>query len=62
MKVSIDKEIYYKEKRDILILNRFVGECLGWKLVYAENLLKLEKRPAYAEAFMGVGEFIGSAG
>ena len=52
-----DKETYYKVKRDIPQFQRFVREQLGWRLVHTENLLKLEKRPAHAEAFMGIGEF-----
>lgn len=52
-----DKETYYKVKRDIPNFQKFVREQLGWKLIHTENLLKLEKRPAHAEAFMGVGEF-----
>lgn len=53
-----DKETYYKVKRDIPNFQRFIREQLGWKLVHTENLLKLEKRPAHAEAFMGIGEFL----
>lgn len=52
-----DKEIYYKVKRDIPNFQRFIREQLGWKLIHTENLLKLEKRPAHAEPFMGIGEF-----
>lgn len=52
-----DKETYYKVKRDIPNFQKFIREQLGWKLVHTENLLKLEKRPAHAEAFMGIGEF-----
>lgn len=52
-----DKETYYKVKRDIPNFQRFVREQLGWKLIHTENLLKLEKRPAHAEAFMGIREF-----
>ena len=52
-----DKETYYKVKRDIPHFQRFVREQLGWKLVHTENLLKLEKRPAHAEPFMGIQEF-----
>ena len=52
-----DKETYYKVKRDIPNFQRFVREQLGWKLIHTENLLKLEKRPAHAEPFMGVQEF-----
>lgn len=53
-----DKELYYKVKRDIPNFQRFVREQLGWKLVHTENLLKLEKRPARGETFMGIGEFL----
>lgn len=52
-----DKETFYKVKRDIPKFQKFVREQLGWKLVHTENLLKLEKRPAHAESFMGIGEF-----
>ena len=52
-----DKETFYKVKRDIPNFQKFVREQLGWKLVHTENLLKLEKRPAHAEPFMGIGEF-----
>ena len=53
-----DKELYYKVKRDIPNFQKFVREQLGWKLVHTENLLKLEKRPARGEMFMGIGEFL----
>ena len=53
-----DKELYYKVKRDIPNFQKFVREQLGWKLVHTENLLKLEKRPARGELFMGIGEFL----
>ncbi|MBO5153518.1 MAG: TIGR02678 family protein [Eubacterium sp.] len=52
-----DKETYYKVKRDIPNFQRFVRAQLGWKLIHTENLLKLEKRPAHAEPFMGIQEF-----
>lgn len=53
-----DKETYYKVKRELPGFRKFIREQLGWKLIYTENLLKLEKRPAHAEAFMGIGEFM----
>ena len=53
-----DKELYYKVKRDIPNFQKFVREQLGWKLVHTENLLKLEKRSARGESFMGIGEFL----
>ena len=52
-----DKETFYKVKRDIPNFQRFIREQLGWKLIHTEKLLKLEKRPAHAEAFMGINEF-----
>lgn len=52
-----DKETYYKVKRDIPNFQKFIRDQLGWKLIHTENLLKLEKKPAHAEAFMGIGEF-----
>lgn len=52
-----EKEIYYKVKRDIPTFQRFIREQLGWKLIHTEHLLKLEKLPAHAESFMGIGEF-----
>lgn len=52
-----DKETYYKVKRDIPSFQKFIREQLGWKLIHTENLLKLEKRPAHAEPFMGIREF-----
>lgn len=52
-----DKETYYRVKRDIPNFQKFIREQLGWKLVHTESLLKLEKIPAHAEAFMGIEEF-----
>ncbi len=52
-----DKETYYKVKRAIPEFQRFVREQLGWKLIHTDNLMKLEKIPAHAEAFMGIAEF-----
>lgn len=52
-----DKELYNRVKRDIPHFQRFVREQLGWKLLNYENVLKLEKIPARAESFMGIGEF-----
>lgn len=52
-----EKELYYKVKREMPEFQRFVREQLGWKLIYTDNLLKLEKRPAHAEAFMEITEF-----
>ena len=50
-----DKEAYYRVKREIPGFQKFIREQLGWKLIHTEKLLKLEKRPAHAEGFMGIG-------
>lgn len=52
-----DKETYYKVKHDISRFQKFIREQLGWRLIHTEHLLKLEKIPAHAEAFMGIQEF-----
>ncbi len=52
-----DKEEYYRVRRDVPNFQKFVREQLGWKLIHTENLIKLEKVPAYAESFMGIQEF-----
>ena len=52
-----EKETYYRVKRDIPNFQKFLREQMGWKLIHTENLLKLEKIPAHAEAFMGIEEF-----
>ena len=52
-----DRELFYRVKREIPRFQRFVREQLGWKLIHTENLIKLEKIPAHAESFMGIGEF-----
>ena len=52
-----DKETYYKVKRDIPNFQKFIREQLGWKLIHTENLLKLEKKPAHAQRFMGIEDF-----
>ncbi|WP_160692665.1 TIGR02678 family protein [Clostridium sp. C2-6-12] len=51
------KELYNKTKREIAKYRRFVTEQLGWRLIVNERILKIEKIPAYAEAFMGISEF-----
>lgn len=52
-----DKEAYYKVKHGISHFQKFVREQLGWRLIHTDHLLKLEKIPAHAEAFMGIQEF-----
>lgn len=54
---DVEKEQYYKVKREIPLFRKFVRELLGWKLIHTEHLIKLEKIPAHAERFMGIQEF-----
>lgn len=55
-----NKDDYYAIKHEINDKNvkRFIHEMLGWKLIHTEHLIKLEKIPSHAEAFMGIQEFI----
>lgn len=55
-----NKDDYYTIKHEINDKNvkRFIQEMLGWKLIHTEHLIKLEKIPSHAEAFMGIQEFI----
>ncbi len=52
-----DKELYNKVRKAHPSYKKFVNEQLGWRLIMNEKLIKLEKVPAYAESFMGIGEF-----
>ncbi|MCI6697518.1 MAG: TIGR02678 family protein [Solobacterium sp.] len=54
-----NKDDYYTIKHEINDKNvkRFIQEMLGWKLIHTEHLIKLEKIPSHAEAFMGIQEF-----
>lgn len=54
---ATDREMYNKTKRGIAKYRRFVTEQLGWRLINNERILKIEKIPAYAKAFMGITEF-----
>ena len=57
---DLNKEDYYQIKNEIndKETKRFIQEMLGWKLIHTENLIKLEKIPANAKAFMGIEEFL----
>ena len=52
-----DRENYYKVKHDISRFQKFIREQMGWRLIHTDHILKLEKIPAHAEAFMGIQEF-----
>lgn len=54
---ATDRELYNKTKREIAKYRRFITEQLGWRLINNERILKIEKIPAHAEAFMGISEF-----
>lgn len=57
---ATDKELYSKIKKKIPEFRKFVVEQLGWRLINNERILKIEKVPAYAEAYMGITDFIDS--
>jgi len=52
-----DKELYFKVKRALPQMQRFIGQQLGWRMVANDKLIKLEKLPVTGESFMGILEF-----
>lgn len=53
--------LFSRVKRAYPKYRKFITEQLGWKLVSNERVLKLEKVPAHAEAFMGITSFSDSS-
>ena len=52
-----DRDLFFKLRRELAGAERFARDYPGWRLVSNERLIKLEKIPAHAEPFMGIGEF-----
>ena len=52
-----DKELYFTVKRALPQYRRFLNEQLGWNLVVNEAVVKLEKVPPKAMAWMGIEGF-----
>lgn len=52
-----DKELYYSIKDSLPEYSDFLNEKLGYHVIVNQNLIKLEKIPGKAEAWMGIGEF-----
>ena len=52
-----NREEYYEIKDNKLKIERFFSEKAGWKLIFNNRLVKLEKIPAKTESFMGISEF-----
>lgn len=53
-----DKELYFKVKRSLNQIRKFITEQLGWKLIVDEKFIKVEKVPSHAHPFMGIDTFI----
>lgn len=51
------KELYTKVRRELPACQRFFREQLGWSVIHNEQVLKIEKIPARAAAFMGITDF-----
>lgn len=51
------KELYFSVKRALPNYRRLVNEQLGWNLIVNESVVKLEKVPPKAMAWMGIQEF-----
>jgi uncharacterized protein (TIGR02678 family) len=52
-----NKELYYKIKDAIPAFKSFLSEKLGYSVIVNPYLIKLEKLPGKAEAWMGIKEF-----
>ena len=52
-----DKELYYLVRRAQNEYRRLVNELLGWNMIVNESIIKLEKVPPRAMAWMGIQEF-----
>lgn len=52
-----DKELYYSVKDSIPNFKSFLSEKLGFAVMVNPNVIKLEKLPGKAEAWMGIKEF-----
>lgn len=51
------KELYYRIKDSIPSFKTFLAEKLGYQVIVNPNLIKLEKIPGKAEAWMGINDF-----
>lgn len=52
-----NKELYFSVKRALPDYRRLINEQLGWNLIVNEAVVKLEKVPPKAMAWMGIEEF-----
>ena len=51
---SEDKELYYKVRDELGEIRQFASEKMGCQIVENALLVKMEKIPSVAEAFMGI--------
>lgn len=54
---SEDKELYYKVRDELGEIRQFASEKMGCQIVENALLVKMEKIPSVAEAFMGIQDF-----
>lgn len=52
-----NKDEYYQIKDNIVEIEKFFLEKVGWKIIINSQIIKLEKVPAKSEIFMGILEF-----
>lgn len=52
-----EKELYYQLKDEIGKSRDFLTEKLGYQAIITQNLIKLEKIPAYAQNWMAIQDF-----
>ena len=52
-----DKDLYYTVRHELREIERFVREYTGWRVMSNDRVVKLEKTPVQAKAYMGITEF-----
>ena len=52
-----DKDLYYRVKDASLVFKDFLEQKLGYKIIINPYMIKLEKLPGKAEAWMGIQDF-----
>lgn len=52
-----NRDEYYEIKDNIVEIEKFFSEKVGWKIIINSQIIKLEKVPAKSEIFMGILEF-----
>lgn len=52
-----DRELFYQVRRKLPVLRRILMEQFGWEIIANEQVIRLVKEPARAQAAFGIPEF-----